>query len=74
MTLSGKVDDAVHMLVLHQLVNRLEVADVGLHELFVFGILVHEKAHDMVSDETSTAGDDDGAFVSHCFSVLLQIL
>ena len=33
--LGGEVDDAIDLLVLHELVNRLEVADVGLYELIV---------------------------------------
>ena len=37
--LSGEVDDAVHLLVLHQLQECVEVADVHLHELIVRLIL-----------------------------------
>ncbi len=39
MALGSKVDDAVYMLVLHQLVESLEVADVHLHELVVRTVL-----------------------------------
>lgn len=39
MALSSKVDDAIDMLVLHQLIERIEVADTLLHELVVWLIL-----------------------------------
>lgn len=35
MALGSEVDDAVDMLLLHKLIERLEVADVHLHELVV---------------------------------------
>ena len=40
MALGCQVDDAIHLLLLHQLVERLEVADVHLHE-FVVGLVLH---------------------------------
>lgn len=36
MALCREVDDAVDLFILHQPVNRLEVADVHLHELVVW--------------------------------------
>ena len=35
MRLCRKVDDTVHLLVLHELVEGVEVADIHLHELIV---------------------------------------
>ena len=79
-----EVDDAIDFLVLHQLIERLEVADVHFHELVVglrldvfevrqiacvgqfvevddvvLGILVHEKAHHVASNEACAAGNDN---------------
>ncbi len=39
MTLSSKVYDAINLLILHQLIESVEVADVHLHELIVRLIL-----------------------------------
>lgn len=39
MTFSRQVDDAVNLLILHQLVERIEVADVHLHKLIVRFVL-----------------------------------
>ena len=39
MTLSCKMDDTVNLLILHQLIEGIEVADVHLHELVVRLIL-----------------------------------
>ena len=39
MALSSQVDDAVHLLVLHQFVESIEVADVHLHKLVVGFVL-----------------------------------
>ena len=39
MTLSSQVNDAIHFLVLHQLVEGIEVADVHLHKLVVGFVL-----------------------------------
>ena len=39
MTLGSKVDDTVHLLLLHQLIEGVEVADVHLHKLVVGLIL-----------------------------------
>ena len=82
--LCGKVDDAVDLLVLHQLVERVKIADVHLHKLVVglvldvfevgevarvcefvevnyliIRVFVNEEAHNVASDETCAAGDDD---------------
>ena len=35
----GKMDDAIHVLVLHQLIEGIEVADVHLHEFIVWLVL-----------------------------------
>ena len=39
MALCSKVDDTVHLLILHQLIERLEVADVHLHKPVVRSVL-----------------------------------
>ena len=39
MRFGGKVDDAINVFVLHELVERIEVANVHLHELVVGLIL-----------------------------------
>ena len=39
MALSSQMDDTIHLLVLHQLVEGIEVADVHLHKLVVWFIL-----------------------------------
>ena len=39
MTFSRQMDDAVNLLILHQLVERIEVADVHLHKLIVRFVL-----------------------------------
>ena len=84
MTLGGKMDDTVDMLILHEFVERIEVADIHFHELvvrlafdvlqvrevarirkfvevdnLVFGILVHEKANHVATNEACAAGNDD---------------
>ena len=35
MTLSGEMDNAIHLLVLHQLVESIEITDIHLHKLIV---------------------------------------
>ena len=39
MTLSSKVDDAIDLLVLHQLIKGIEVADVHLDKLVIGTVL-----------------------------------
>ena len=39
MALSSQMDDAIHLLVLHQLVESIEVADIHLHKLVVRFVL-----------------------------------
>ena len=87
MALSGQMDDAIHLFVLHQLIEGIEVADVHLDKLVVglvldvlqigevagigqfvevndviLGILVHEQAHHVTSDEACAASNDDVSF------------
>ena len=94
MAFGGQMDDAVHLLVLHQFIESVEVADIHLHKLIVrlvfdvlqvsevssirefveiddviVGILVHEEANYMTSDESGTAGNDNCSHILFCLII-----
>ena len=93
MALGSKVDNAVNLLLLHQFVEGVEVADIHLDKLIVWlilyilkvckvacvgqfikvddiilRVLIDKKAHNVATNKTCTASDND---VFHTIAVLI---
>ena len=72
MALGSKVDDAIHLLVLHQAIDSVKIAYIGFEvrqvarvgqfiyiDNPILGVLIDEQSHDMTAYKTRSAGDDD---------------